>query len=170
MSNKIEIDSYGNCCDEKCVFKRECSQHRTAGDFRAEDGFRPDIKFILDEGFCCFTKNVHPYITSLNECLPTGFESMSAGALTNGDLKSIRQNAIDNKPETEYKKNMTTIANITLTAEDVYNIIRERFEEKGYAVNTVKANISETCVGYGPNETYQKNFNGIDVNVALKMD
>lgn len=50
---KIEVDAY-NCCRTNCVFHRECACHHSAGDYRMEDGFRPEIFVETDtnEFFC----------------------------------------------------------------------------------------------------------------------
>lgn len=34
------------CFEEDCIFKHECANHVTAGDFRTEDGLVPDISLV----------------------------------------------------------------------------------------------------------------------------
>jgi hypothetical protein len=45
-----------DCLEDSCPFMRECANHTTAGDYRSEDGFTPDLH---REGgvFFCKTKN-----------------------------------------------------------------------------------------------------------------
>jgi len=40
------------CCEENCPFLRECANHRTAGDFRTEDGVRPRLHYRLGKLMC----------------------------------------------------------------------------------------------------------------------
>ncbi len=39
----IQLNEYKECTSETCLFRRECAQHCSAGDFRSEDGFSPEI-------------------------------------------------------------------------------------------------------------------------------
>ena len=49
---KIEIEVYGgggfSCLSNDCKFQKSCANHRSAGDYRSEDGFQPDV--IAKEG------------------------------------------------------------------------------------------------------------------------
>ena len=52
-------DAGGLDCQEKlCPFRRECAIHETAGDFRSEDGFTPELTVEVVKGknqFSCAT-------------------------------------------------------------------------------------------------------------------
>jgi hypothetical protein len=45
-----------DCLEDSCPFKRQCANHTTAGDYRSEGGFTPEL---YREGgvFFCKTKN-----------------------------------------------------------------------------------------------------------------
>jgi|694.fasta_scaffold04876_22 hypothetical protein len=45
-----------DCLEGSCPFKKECANHETAGDFRSEDGFTPEL-YKEGEVFFCKTKN-----------------------------------------------------------------------------------------------------------------
>ena len=51
----IEIPLHGNfpdCRMETCPFCRECANHCTAGDFRTEGGFTPQLTVEIEKVFC----------------------------------------------------------------------------------------------------------------------
>lgn len=39
-------NKYPDCQEERCAFKHTCANHRSAGEFRNEDGLTPDLKEI----------------------------------------------------------------------------------------------------------------------------
>lgn len=44
----------GNVCeDNACAFTKECANHHSAGDFRCEDGARPNIKLGVNNTLTC---------------------------------------------------------------------------------------------------------------------
>lgn len=43
---------FPECQDDICAHKRECANHRTAGDFRMEDGATPDLTLVGAEWMC----------------------------------------------------------------------------------------------------------------------
>lgn len=55
---KVELVIYGttgfecDCSMERCKYTRTCANHVTAGDFRSEDGFSPEIRQVDAEFFC----------------------------------------------------------------------------------------------------------------------
>lgn len=61
MNNYDIVKFDDNCCIEKCKYEKECAQHDSAGDFRAEGGFRP-ILAKEGERIFCFTKSTEPEI------------------------------------------------------------------------------------------------------------
>lgn len=82
MSMRINVrvfDAGGiDCLDEKCPFRKECANHRTAGDFRSEDGFTPDI-FEENNVFFCRTKTLKPDETY--EGFPSNHKTCGMGML-----------------------------------------------------------------------------------------
>jgi len=55
---KIKVEMIGpkkefpECQEESCMHKRECANHKTAGDFRSEGGMTPHLSFVDGEWFC----------------------------------------------------------------------------------------------------------------------
>lgn len=57
IATKIYEGGGIDCLDNGCPYKRECANHRTAGDYRSEGGFTPDL--FEDNGqFFCRTKTL----------------------------------------------------------------------------------------------------------------
>jgi hypothetical protein len=54
---KIKLYDLGgiDCLEKDCPFKQDCANHETAGDFRNEDGFTPDL-YVVDGNFFCRSK------------------------------------------------------------------------------------------------------------------
>lgn len=51
---KIVTDGY-ICLSKTCQFKAECANHETAGDFRTEDGFSPELSILPSGEIDCKT-------------------------------------------------------------------------------------------------------------------
>lgn len=51
---EIEESSYGTpiCVSKNCPEKKSCANHTTAGDFREEDGFTPNLHLIGGKWLC----------------------------------------------------------------------------------------------------------------------
>lgn len=47
-----ELGVFPECQESDCSLKRQCANHCTAGDFRSEDGWKPDLQKIDGEWFC----------------------------------------------------------------------------------------------------------------------
>jgi len=93
MKVKLELYKYGgiSCLDEGCIFKRECANHMTAGDFRSEDGFTPQLEEKNGEYFCA-TKDAEIdewYSCEYGTTYPEGREKLGDGAMTQKDLKLV---------------------------------------------------------------------------------
>ena len=92
MSKVIEHKIYPgggiDCLEDKCPFKRECANHYTAGEFRGEDGFTPELTLVNkiitcdthDRGIC-------------NECdyamLPENYNGLQHGAMVIGNSGAL---------------------------------------------------------------------------------
>lgn len=78
---KIELDSYNCCTTDKCFFRRECAQHKSAGDFRSESGFAPEINFNSSQSsWECLTADEKPKICGA-ETLPENVDKLGSGFL-----------------------------------------------------------------------------------------
>jgi hypothetical protein len=46
---QMEIHKYSglSCLSETCSYRKECANHATAGDYRSEDGFAPDLSVLV---------------------------------------------------------------------------------------------------------------------------
>lgn len=55
----VELCGFGDpklnpvCCSETCQLRSECSNHSTAGDFRSESGFAPNLLRERDGSWTC---------------------------------------------------------------------------------------------------------------------
>lgn len=83
---KINVKIYDqggvDCTVEHCVFKFECANHKTAGDYRNEDGFTPDIT-EEDGQFLCATKDAPMDDDETYQGrFPEDYDKMGRGALT----------------------------------------------------------------------------------------
>lgn len=87
--SKIKIDQYNCCTSEDCLFSRECSQHYTAGDFRAEDGFTPEITSKDDEIYCA-SKDKSPLNSYDFGCIPENYDDLGSGMKTIKEIPVIR--------------------------------------------------------------------------------
>jgi len=72
----IVIDSFG-CCDTFCIYSRECACHTTAGDFRSEDGFTPEI--FVDGKNNLFCKTGWEESQPPLPVLPESYDSLERG-------------------------------------------------------------------------------------------
>lgn len=90
---KIEVIIYPqggiDCNSPSCSFRRECANHRTAGDFRTEDGFTPEMTERNGEYFCetidrDMADSDDP---SFRNDFPENYDNLSRGALTVRDLE-----------------------------------------------------------------------------------
>lgn len=44
---KLYVTTGGiDCLSATCQFRKTCANHESAGDFRVEDGFKPNLKFL----------------------------------------------------------------------------------------------------------------------------
>ncbi len=73
------------CGEEDCIYKRTCANHVSAGDYRMEDGFTPELQFIKAQApdnqffssheFYCATKDRNPIYYEY-EVLPINHEEL----------------------------------------------------------------------------------------------
>lgn len=87
--SKIEIETYRevgfSCKSDDCPYRQECAQHDSAGDFRDEDGFTPEL-FMTDSGVNCETKDKKP-ANVVYGSYPENYNDLSSGSLSLPQLK-----------------------------------------------------------------------------------
>jgi hypothetical protein len=81
---KINAEIYpqgGIDCKENCQFSSECANHTTAGEFRSDDGFTPELS-INQDTITCQTKhrNIMEDI-NVNRILPENYPTLGRGSL-----------------------------------------------------------------------------------------
>lgn len=91
---KIELEISGKlnqgiyCLSNKCVYKRECANHTSAGDFMVEDGFTPEIEKI-GEDYICLTADRKQYTGDFElygHEMPENYNKLGQGMMTYKDL------------------------------------------------------------------------------------
>lgn len=66
-------------CNENCPFSRSCANHTTAGDYRTEGGFTPEVA-LIDGDIYCATHDQPISEDSVYQVLPENHEELSQGA------------------------------------------------------------------------------------------
>lgn len=74
----IEVNEYKECITG-CPFERECAQYKTAGDFRTEDGFTPELLF-KDGKLQCKTATELPLKDSNCGDFPESYDKLGRGS------------------------------------------------------------------------------------------
>jgi hypothetical protein len=81
------------CISTNYIFRYECAQHTTTGDFRTEDGFSPELEINPSiQELKCNTKdkesmeNDGKYRYRRNSDLPSNYNSLGHGILTIKDI------------------------------------------------------------------------------------
>ena len=91
----MKIKTYGNtsvCQNEKCHFSSECANHETAGEFRSESGFTPQLTLWPDKSIDCETgdRSCHRDIHNQpNYKLPNNIEYLHHGFININDINVI---------------------------------------------------------------------------------
>lgn len=87
---KIKTVNGLNCAEENCPFNRECANHESAGDFRSEDGFTPQLRLEGEDVFC---ETVHQKIDDCDyQTLPQNYDNLGRGYLFVQDGVLMRSN------------------------------------------------------------------------------
>ncbi len=74
------------CLEIDCPYKKECANHTSAGDFRSEEGFKPEI-YINNGDVVCDTKN-QPLINSdIFIHFPANYYELGVGMVLWSDIK-----------------------------------------------------------------------------------
>jgi hypothetical protein len=68
------------CKSYNCPYQRECANHFSAGDFRSEGGFSPELSMVNGEVHCAtITQPVDIDIDYT--CLPSNYNTLNSGCL-----------------------------------------------------------------------------------------
>lgn len=77
------------CNDEKCKFVKTCANHRTAGDYRNEDGFSPDIRQSGND-YVCLSKG-SPASKTIYGQEPSNVVELDRGEVNLEDVRRASQ-------------------------------------------------------------------------------
>ena len=75
-----------DCDSSDCPFRKECAQHDTAGDYRTESGFSPEIEKQGDD-YICLTRNAEVDMDIDLGVYPVGERPSGCVYISNGELK-----------------------------------------------------------------------------------
>lgn len=75
----VKINEYTECVSQTCPFRKECGQHETAGDFRAESGFAPEITMCGETIMDCKTFSEPILDIGYTEDLPSNYDQLDRG-------------------------------------------------------------------------------------------
>lgn len=90
MKIQYKIYSGGGfeCCENTCPFKGECAIHTSAGEFREEDGFTPELYKVRttpdhNASYHCVTCHQKPVdpITKTDRIFPQGISKLGVGSV-----------------------------------------------------------------------------------------
>jgi hypothetical protein len=81
MQIPVEIyDGRGlSCLSETCRFRQECAEHASAGDYRSEDGFTPEIT-VADGEYRCATADRPVYMLDSSYDNPDNVDHLPRGS------------------------------------------------------------------------------------------
>lgn len=87
MKIELELYEYGGigCLSKDCKFLKSCANHVSAGDYRTEDGFKPDLIEENGERIC------HTYDQPISKFsdfhfLPVNYDKLKRGAINQHKL------------------------------------------------------------------------------------
>lgn len=105
---RIDISDYSypnhffECREKLCPFRRECAQHETAGDFRTEGGFTPEL-IIIGNACYCDTCHEEPLdFDSFETDYPANYEKLNHGALHSNSIGQLVTDANDDEGLYDY--------------------------------------------------------------------
>lgn len=79
-----------NCLETGCLFRKTCANHASAGDFRSEGGFSPELHLRRGEVYCDTVEDTLLPIDYEN--LPSSFDKLNHGAVLWTDLVETVEN------------------------------------------------------------------------------
>lgn len=76
-----------NCLEQNCPYRRSCANHDSAGDFRSEDGFSPELHLRRGQIYC---DTIHDApLADTSENLPESHANLWHGAVLWTELKEL---------------------------------------------------------------------------------
>lgn len=99
---QIDISNYDypnffECREQLCPFRRECAQHETAGDFRTEGGFTPELLIIGNACYCDTCHEEPLNFDSYESGYPANYEKLEHGALHSDSIGQLVTDANDDE-------------------------------------------------------------------------
>lgn len=85
MDLEVYLGGGLGCKSEECAYRGECSSHETAGQFRGEGGFTPEVELLSDGTFVCHTADrpADPCrAAEYGQDLPDNHRDLGCGRLT----------------------------------------------------------------------------------------
>lgn len=104
---QIDISNYDypnffECREQLCPFRRECAQHETAGDFRTEGGFTPEL-LIIGNACYCDTCHEEPLdFEGYQRDYPANYDKLGSGALHSNSIGQLVTESYDNEGLYDY--------------------------------------------------------------------
>jgi len=81
-------------CEDDCVYSRECANHTSAGEFRSEGGFTPELS--VNERMECFCRTKERPVSLVhNDPLPTGLADGRGMVVIRGGKLTVYQGMVD---------------------------------------------------------------------------
>jgi hypothetical protein len=77
------------CLSETCIYNRECANHASAGDYRTEDGFTPELD-LQGNQWVCLTADRPTGLTEEYRyygATPNNIEELGQGFITLDELR-----------------------------------------------------------------------------------
>ena len=71
------------CLEETCLYRKNCANHISAGDFRSEDGFTPELNLRRGNVYC---KTTDYLPMSKFDDLPDNFRDLQSGLVVWDDI------------------------------------------------------------------------------------
>lgn len=78
-----------NCLETYCLYRKTCANHTSAGDFRSEDGFSPELT-VVNGDVHCKTREEIPFERESNysnEWYPVNYDNLNRGLVLWTDIE-----------------------------------------------------------------------------------
>ena len=72
------------CLEETCLYRKNCANHVSAGDFRSEDGFTPELNLRQGNVHCKTTD--HLPMSGFGGKLPDNIDHLQSGLMVWDDI------------------------------------------------------------------------------------
>ena len=87
---KIDVEPKGKyqaviCLDDYCKYRLSCANHTSAGDFRSEGGFKPELSLVNCEVHCA--SKIRDFMYDMIETVPSNYNQLDRGTVLWSDLE-----------------------------------------------------------------------------------